>query len=96
MSVKVVSAERGKVDGGAQVSLVLVSPEHPSAEHILELHMDKLGVWWPVVKLSTKDCQHKDIQQLRVLIAATLQELAGVVQSAEAGNIKVITDMISK
>jgi len=98
MPIKMISAERGERDGrsGAHAAFTLISNNNPAARHNLKLHMDDKGTWWPEIKVNMTNCQNKDVQQIRVLLAATLQELAGVLQSEEAGNIKVITDMVSK
>ena len=89
--MKAIAAEVGKELAKAEF---LLRHSHCPDTHTLILHQDLDGVWHPELKIRLTACANKDLQQVRVLISATLGELQEIISSEEAGCLKTTTDML--
>jgi len=94
VAIKLLFAQPAEGREGAKVFVSLF--ECAANVHKLKLHQDDKGAWWPELAVNFGGCADMDIQQVRVNLAARLAEIQQLLQSEEAGNIKVMTDMVSK
>ena len=96
MGIKLLLAKPADDKEGAKVFVQLFSDTDLVSRHTLKLHQDDRGYWHPELDISVNLCPNKDIQNMRCELAARLEITAKLLRSEEAGQIKIMTDMVSK
>ena len=96
MGIKLLLAKPADDREGARVFVQLFNDANDSHRHTLKLYQDSFGCWNPLLDLSVDGIENKNIQNVRCDLATRLETLAQLLRSEEAGQIKIMTDMVSK
>lgn len=94
MPVTLQSASLAPNKIGGSIRIKFSHEANLESSHTLTIHKDSKNKWHPEIAIDCNNCAHEDIQQLRTLLATTLIEAAGVIQSVECGQLKSIADML--
>jgi hypothetical protein len=93
MPVKLKEAKASNDDSESKVHLEFHVTS--GCVHNLKLHQDKMGRWWPELKISLDQCHDMDVNQIIIAVVERLEEVQKIMLSDEFESLQSITKMVS-